>query len=380
MGRAVGERCALRLTSLRSEHRPRAAHVLQVISSDARRGAESFATDVQRVLTDRGRDARIAALRATGNDRTFDVPVLGDDRWRALPELRRRANQASVVVGHGSDTLLACAIATAGIDTPFVYRNIGAPLYWAGSFARRHRVRLALKRATRVAALWPGSAAILAEHLGVSEERIRVIPNARPADRFPLVDPAMRAAARSSLSTPAGVGDDRPIVVSVGALSQEKGPDVLVEAMARLPEWRVVFAGTGPMRAQLEAQASSIGVAAAFVGATDDPAGVLAAADVVVLPSRTEGLPGVAIEAGLMGLPVVATDVGGTSEIVVDGETGTLVPSEDPAALADAVERTLPVARTLGAAARRRCLERFELHVVVDQWEAMLDEIAGEPW
>jgi glycosyltransferase involved in cell wall biosynthesis len=351
-------------------------YALQVITSTARRGAESFAADVQQRLVERGHDARLVALTATTEEAELPVEVLGRSRWGALPELRRLATGAAVVVGHGSSTLPACALVSVGIRAPFVYRNIGSPLYWAASGSRRLRVMAALRRASRVAALWPGSRDVIVEHFGVPPERVRVIPNARPAAQFPEVSEEAQAESRLRLAIDRG----GPVAVYLGALSHEKGPDVLLDALQRMRGWTIVLAGGGPLRSELEHRVGSGPNTVRFIGQTDDPAAVLAAADVVVLPSRTEGLPGVAIEAGLSGLPVVATDVGGTNEVVVDGTTGVLVPPEDPAAFAEAMEIALSHRSQFGAAARRRCLSKFELEVVVDQWEQLLDEVAVGRW
>lgn len=87
----------------------------------------------------------------------------------------------------------------------------------------------------------------------------------------------------------------------------------------------------------------------------------LAAADVLMLPSLSEGLPGVLIEAGLSGIPVVATDVGGIREIVRSGETGLVVPPGDSKALGDALRAALANGHEMGSAARSHCLERFEM-------------------
>jgi glycosyltransferase involved in cell wall biosynthesis len=104
---------------------------------------------------------------------------------------------------------------------------------------------------------------------------------------------------------------------------------------------------------------------------------VLAAADALVLPSRTEGIPAVVIEAGLAGLPVVASAVGGIPEVVVDGETGALVTPGDEVGLAEAITRALAHAGTLGPAGRERCRRRFELTPVAAAWGALLDEMVA---
>ncbi|MGH9112841.1 MAG: glycosyltransferase, partial [Acidimicrobiales bacterium] len=108
-----------------------------------------------------------------------------------------------------------------------------------------------------------------------------------------------------------------------------------------------------------------------FAGVLVGPTDALAAADVIALPSRTEGMPGVLIEAGLSGVAAVASDVGGVSEIVRDGRTGLLLPPGDASALADGLRRALAQRDALGPAARRHCLAHFEIAPVAAQWAAL---------
>jgi glycosyltransferase involved in cell wall biosynthesis len=107
------------------------------------------------------------------------------------------------------------------------------------------------------------------------------------------------------------------------------------------------------------------------------PGDALAAADVVVSCSRTEGMPGVLIEAGLSARPAVATDVGGVGEIVRDGETGLLVRPGDVDALTAAIGRALAERDRLGAAARARCLAHFEIGPVADGWADLLRSLGA---
>jgi glycosyltransferase involved in cell wall biosynthesis len=133
------------------------------------------------------------------------------------------------------------------------------------------------------------------------------------------------------------------VIGSVGRLVSQKGYDVLVDALPLLPGVTAVVAGDGPLRETLEARARAKGVAGRFVvtGWMSTPAPLLRACDLFVLPSRFEGLPLAVLEAMEAQLAVVATDVGSTSEAVRDGETGLLVPPDDPARLAAAIRRLL---------------------------------------
>jgi glycosyltransferase involved in cell wall biosynthesis len=281
-----------------------------------------------------------------------------------------------VVVAHGSTTGWACTIARIGTGTPMVYRQISDPQFWATTAARRLRTRVMLARASRVVALSDVYREYLEENIGISPDRTRVIPNGVPAECFPFVDPVDRPRVRAGLGLP-----DRSTVLVVGALSPEKRVELAIDAIARLPDAQLVVAGDGPERARLvEHAARSARQRVHFVGAVPDPSSFYAAADVVVLTSATEGMPASLVEAGLCGVPVVAARVGGVSNIVEDGVTGTLVDVTHPGALVGALQAVLadPArARLLGAAARERCRARFTLDSLVPAWEAVLLEAAG---
>jgi glycosyltransferase involved in cell wall biosynthesis len=357
------------------------APALHVVVSDQRRGAESFALDLASELERRGLVSSLVALHRSGNGgRDHDrlpIKALGHDTLSpaTLVALRRaaRSSSASIAVAHGSRTLPACAAALAGTRVPFVYRSIGDPSVWSGQGWRRWWTAALLRRARRIVVLWPGAAATLRTIHRVPADRIRVIPNAVPAARFPLADQAARAKARARFRLPI----DAPVIASVGSLTPEKDVGASIAAVARLPEVTLLVAGAGPERAALEARA---GIEAAgrvrFAGSVAGSGDVLAAADVVVLSSRTEGMPGLLIEAGLTGRPVVATDVGAVAEIVADNETGVVVPGGDIDALAAGLARALADNGAMGRAARARCLDRFEIGVVADIWADLLAETA----
>lgn len=349
--------------------------LLAVVSSDQRRGAEVFATDLADELLTRGRQVRTVALAPAESGARLDLITLGRTRLGldTLRALRREVVRARLVVAHGSHTLPASALSTAGTRTPFVYRTIGDPSYWSASATRRLRTGLLLRRARAVTVLWPGAAECLARRHRVPAAKLRVIPNGVPAARFPPLDDAARRAARQAL----GLGD-RPVVLYLGALSAEKGVDLAVRAMAGLPEVDLVVCGSGPQEAAMRGLAGEVAPGRVrFLTATSQPERLLPAADVLVLPSHSEGMPGVLIEAGLSQVPVVATAVGGVSEVVADGKTGLLVPPGNVGALTGALQDVLDAPGDLGRAARRHCLARFEMAIVATQWDDLLSELGA---
>ncbi len=225
--------------------------------------------------------------------------------------------------------------------------------------ARRPRTRLriawALARCARVLVVSRALGERVAE-LGVDPARIVHVPNGIDRDRF---TPGDAAVARRRL----GIEGARRCVVCVGRLSPEKGIDVLVDAFARLAPGAddacLYVVGDGPSRGDLEARIARAGLGdrVRLVGTRphDEIPDWMRAADVVVLPSRTEGHPNVVLEALACGRPVVATATGGVPEMIDDAR-GRLVPVEDADAMARAVAEVLDAhwdARRLREAASR---------------------------
>jgi glycosyltransferase involved in cell wall biosynthesis len=158
------------------------------------------------------------------------------------------------------------------------------------------------------------------------------------------------------------------VVGFLGSLNASKGVDTLIAASAQLAHKhpvRLVVAGDGPLRAELDREASLSGVPIAVLGrlpAADVPR-FLAAVDVLAVPSYDEGLPRVVLEAMAMGIPVVASSVGGIPEAIEHEKTGLLIPPSNPTALAKALARVLDdpaLASRLGAAGRERVLAEFD--------------------
>jgi glycosyltransferase involved in cell wall biosynthesis len=175
---------------------------------------------------------------------------------------------------------------------------------------------------------------------------------------------------------------NRP-VVTVARLSPEKDIATLLRATAEIvreePSFRVSIAGAGPCRTELEALAETLSLRdhACFLGEINDIPRLLGQARFFVLPSTTEGISLTLLEAMACGLAVVATQVGGNPEVVVEGETGLLVPAKDPAALAKSMLRLWrdpEQARRLGRLGRQRVEEHFDARHMVAKYEDLYVE------
>ncbi len=172
----------------------------------------------------------------------------------------------------------------------------------------------------------------------------------------------------------------RPVIGSLGRLSEQKSYDVLIRALLKLPDANVVLVGDGPERPALERLAEELGVRERLhiTGWTDSARAHLGYFDVFALVSRYEAFPLSILEAMLAGVPVVATDVGSVAEAVRDGHTGLLVPSGSPAEVARAIRSLLDEpehARALARNARADILERFTASRMAANYVQLYDRL-----
>jgi glycosyltransferase involved in cell wall biosynthesis len=201
-------------------------------------------------------------------------------------------------------------------------------------------------------------------HRSAPDRRIDVVYNSSPPCPYVAPDPDVLA-----------FRGDGPLAACLAVLREQKALHVFLEAAPRIleqvPQARLAIIGDGPEQAALEARAAELGLDRderfAFFGFRAPPATGLLAMDVFVLPSAWEAFPIAVLEAMACGRPVVATDVGGTREAVVDGETGRMIPSYDAEAIVGAVVPLLrdgALRERMGAAGRARHAERFTVDVM----------------
>lgn len=253
-------------------------------------------------------------------------------------------------------------------------------------FKKSTRLRAAFRRLNRRfdAISAPSAAIVEALHRdeGVPVARQRVIPNGVDLQRFRPPTEVERAAARASL----GLAPQTQVVVCVASLSPVKRHADLISAFASVrpqcPDLQLLLVGAGEEEAALRAQVDRLGLAQAvcFLGLRAEVTPVLWAADLCVLASESEGLPNAVLEAQACGLPVVATAVGGTPELIEEGVNGWLVAPRQPEALAHALRAGLSTEWRL--AAGRHSRSRVEAHhaapKVADRYDAFYQALLSQ--
>jgi glycosyltransferase involved in cell wall biosynthesis len=317
---------------------------------------------------------------------TYLVPLnerlVSPGAFLALVRTLQRLHPA-IVQSHGARSNVYTRLAARYAGVPIVLSTVHNSLF-DYEVARCRRAlyvlaeRLTSPLADRILAVSEAIAHDLVERYGIAAARTVVVHNGIDAWAF---RPAReKATVRAEL----GISDGRRVVVMAGRMTPQKGWDVLLEAAAPQAAARNdlawVLVGDGPLRPALTRRAADLGVAAHFTGARADMADVLGCADVVVLASRSEGLPFTLLEAMALGKPVVATRVGGVPEVVEDGRSGRLVPCDDPAALASAVASVVdaPDRAAMGARGRARVETAFTLDGMVRALERVYATVLHE--
>ena len=359
---------------------PRPARVLQVVLSLNPGGTERLVLDLATRLHPEIPTAvccidEAGSWAAEATRAGIDVhairrgPGFRPDVGRAIAAAARRHGATVIHAHHYSPFVYSSIARFFGAAVPVIYTEHGRvsdtppsrKRYWANRlfFARR---------AARVFAV----SAELGRHIeaeGFSAGQVGVIPNGIPLPAGP------SAELRSRFRQEIGVGDGDLVVGTIGRLDPVKDFGTLIAAAGLVRQSgpvTVVIVGEGRDRAELERRADELNMRAhvRLVGHRNDAREWLNAYDVFVNSSVSEGVSLTILEAMAAGLPVVATEVGGTPEVVT-AETGVLVPPRNPAALAGALEalcRDVPMRQALGRAGRARVEARFTLARMIDEY------------
>ncbi len=345
--------------------------VLHLVSSLETGGMEHFVARIAQWQREQGLDARVLACRGGALQPVLDasgVPltVLGSGRWRRMSDLVAAAGRFRPDVFHAhNQPALPYALLGRLLSVPRSARTV---LTFHGQGAHGVRSLRSWERVLtdHVVAVSDGARDRLAAGKLLADAefaaRVSVISNGvRPA---PLAGPASEV--RSARRREWGL-EDRVVGVIVARVDGRKGHDTLLHACARLRDlpFTLLVVGDGIARPELETLAQQLELGTdrvRFLGARNDVPDILAAADLFVLPSLSEGMPLSVLEAMAAGLAVVATRVGGLPELIPDAKHGSLVSVGDSNALADAMRELIrdeAKRASVGAAARARVEQHF---------------------
>jgi len=309
--------------------------------------------------------------------RTFIIPTHGMTDWRWALQFQRLLQQERVnlIHAHEFDANVQGAFVAALSGIPLVATVHGKNYFWE-KLRRRLAYRWVSRKATMVA-VSEDLKQFIVEKVGISSSLVKVLYNG--VDVLPQCDRAVVAECRKELGLP----ENHQIVGVVGNLYPVKGHQYLIAAipavLRKCPNTSFVFAGRGQLESELKAQVCRFGVEERvyFLGLRQDIPRILAMLDLFVLPSLSEGLSMAILEAMIAGKPVIATRVGGNPELVIDEETGFLVPPRDSQTLADRLITSLTnkqQSATFAERGKRRAEGQFSLQTMVSSYQSLYDQ------
>jgi len=371
--------------------------IIQLITQSEFRGAEVFASQLADGLEQRGHETWLAAIyRSPAGpvsllklqpDRQVEIgaSVRGRIEPAALWRLRRllkdvRPDVVQANAFHALKYAVLLKYLSRG-DWHLVYRNVSVASSWVGRRWKRTWGRWLFRHVDRVTSVSDTSAKDLGQIYSVPPSRIRTIRRGVPVPSRGVSDDA-----RQHLRRMIHANEHDPIILHLAGFTPEKNHKGLLSAFRsvqeRFPSAHLVLCGDGPLRQAIQHETQGNGSAhyVHFLGARDDAADLLAGADLMVLASRIEGIPGVVLEAGARGVPSVCTAVGAVPDVVKHGVSGLLVPDDDMPGLAEAICQLLGDpngSREMGQAARQYVLEHHDLDRCVRQFEELYYEIGG---
>jgi len=352
--------------------------------------ARAMPAHVQTTFASFPEGGRCAAFLDEVRAHGFPAFPLAADFPRVLSAIRAlttllRETVADVLICHGYKAHILGRFAARRVEIPAVAVSRG----WTGEtrkvklyewLDRRH-----LRFMDRVVCVSDGQAAKVRKWCGVPPQRLTVIRNSARLAAFEARTPGARD---KLLGFFPGDNAVSQVVLAAGRFSPEKGFGVLVEAAVSIcrenPHAGVVLFGEGVLRPELTQRIRELSLTDRFVmpGFRTDLDSLIGAADVVVLPSFTEGLPNVALEASAAGVPVVATAVGGTPEAVADGESGFLVPAGQPGMLATKVTellRDFSLRAAFGSLGKQRMRDEFTFDAQANAYLKLIDTLISTP-
>jgi glycosyltransferase involved in cell wall biosynthesis len=363
--------------------RPPRLRVEMILPTLATAGMEVMASRLTRGLASRGHDVGITCIESGGpladelrgegyRISLVAAPGLSTNfRARALETWLAKRAPDVVHVHSGAWSKGACAAKRAGVPRVIHTEHglLDREPWYSGALKR-----WAARHTDSIAAVSDALRHYLTDDVRIDPRKVATVANGVLTERFA---PLPRSGALRDL---VGMPGDAPIIGHVAGLKPVKDQRLLIDAFAlvnaALPETRLVIVGEGPLRSMLEEQAGALGLAHVvhLIGEVTDPAPLYREFDLFVLCSKAEGTSMSILESMASGVPVVATAVGGTPDVLAGGACGVLVPPGDREALANGITRLLRDPRSrreFGVAGRRRVEERYSEEAMIDAYEAL---------
>lgn len=295
--------------------------------------------------------------------------------WQLVVFLRRNRIAILHAFDFYTDVLAIPAARLAGVPVVLATRR---ELLDLRSLRQQHAVRIGCWLATGIVANSHAAVTYLRRHANEKTSKVTIIPNGIDLENF------RSTVSATQIRKQLGLSDDSPLVGVLAALRPEKDVETFLRAAAHvgaeLPDARFLVIGDGSERHRLEQVAANLGLASRvlFLGDQSTVENLLPALDVFVQSSLTESMPNAVLEAMAMGRPVVATKAGGTQELVLDGETGYLVPIRNPKIMAERILELLrdsERSRWMGEAGRSRVEQAFSCTRMKNQLETLYDSM-----
>lgn len=356
--------------------------VLQLIETSGPGGAEKILVNLVGQLS-KGRYHPIVCLRKEGwlsdqlREHRFETLIVPQDGYinsRWFGQLRGiiRVEQIDVIHAH-EFAMNSYGSILSGLTGVPVITTVHGKSYYHEKWRRRIAYRL-IARWSKMVAVSEDIRNFLITRVGIKADQVMTIRNGIDVNAYiaPVDEDGAPEKERQEY-----------VIGAVGSLYPVKGHTYLLKALAIVlkthPDVVCKIAGQGHLLPRLQAEAADLGIGnqVAFLGLRDDIPQFLQSIDVFVLPSLSEGLPLSVLEAMAAGKPVIATNVGGVSEVVQDQRTGFLVPPKDPEAMANRILRVMAdqaMAERLGRAGREKVERDFSLDTMTQQYEALYEE------
>ena len=368
--------------------------ILQLITRNELRGTEVFAAQLSENLALRGHQVTLAALYAPDEEamrlstnNVTQVELNGRRKGRVEPQLLYRLIRLirhlrpDVIQANASHALkyVVAAKLLKQYQGGIVYRNISLTSRWINRKRQQQFGAFLVHRADYVSSVSDLCREDLCETFQLSPDRVLTIK--RGIDVPEKLD---HRAAREQVSQLIGCELEDPLLFHVGGFTEEKNHVGLLQAFAQIkekhPDARLVMCGDGPLRPKIESEieTSGMGQSIFVLGALKNVRDLLTGADLLLLPSKVEGIPGVVLEAAVRCVPAVATDVGGVSEAITHNKTGILVPQNDMTAMAAEASHLLEnetARKEMGNSARAFIKARHSMTHSVNQFENLFQSL-----